>query len=156
MKKILKFIRNIIVFVLWTLFFTYLFKTMIAVVWNFDILSNRSWHTLLSYWNRGGVFKTAPDLILLLLLVSLPFIYIIGFIKVKKLNFFKLTTSFFGLFFKDKIDEPERVVIKGMKTTQQLIEDVKNEIESLKPEKNKEAGSIRSNILQKINEEVKK
>ena len=126
MKKILKFIRNIIVFVLWTLFFTYLFKTMIAVVWNFDILSNRSWHTLLSYWNRGGVFKTAPDIVLLVLLLLLPFIYIIGFIKVKKLNFFKLITSFFGLFFKDNIEEPERVVIKGMKTTQQMIDDVKN------------------------------
>ena len=74
----------------------------------------------------------------------------------KKINFLKLIISFFGLFFKDNIEDPERVVIKGMKTTQQLINDVKNEIESLKPEKNKEAGSIRSNILRKINEEVKK
>lgn len=156
MKKILKFIRNIIVFVLWTIFFVCFFNTLISVLWNFNILSAQSWQTLLSYWNRGGVFKTAPDIVLLVLLLLLPFIYIIGFIKVKKLNFFKLITSFFGLFFKDNIEEPERVVIKGMKTTQQMIDDVKNEIESLKPEKNKEASSIRSNILQKINEEVKK
>ena len=156
MKKILRFIRNIIVFVLWTLFFTCTFKTLILIVWNFDVMSNHSWQTLLSYWNRGGVFKTAPDIILLLLLLLSPFIYIIGFVKVKKINFFNLIASFFGMFLKDKIDDPERVVIKGMKTTQQLIEDVKNEIESLKPEKNKEASSIRSNILQKINEEVKK
>ena len=156
MKKILRVIRNTVVFILWTLFFISFIKTLIAVLWNFDILSNHSWQTLFSYWNRGGVFKTAPDIILLILLFLLPFLYIIGFIKVKKINFIKLITSFFGLFFKDNIEEPERVVIKGMKTTQQLINDVKNEIESLKPEKNKEAGSIRSNILQKINEEVKK
>ena len=156
MQKILKFIRNIIVFTLWTLFFTYFFKTLIYTFWSFDILSAHSWQTLLSFWNHGGVFKTTSDLLLLISLILFPPVYVVGFIKVKKIKFFNALTSLFGFFFKDNIDEPERVVIKGMKTTQQLIDDVKNELESLKPEKSKESGSIRSAILQKIDEGVKK
>lgn len=156
MKKILKFLRNCLVFVIWTSLFIFIFKTLIYLVWSFDITSVKSWQTILQYWNQGGVFKTAPDIILLFLLLLLPFIYFIGFIKAKRINYIKSISSFFGFFFREKDEEPERIVIKGMKTTQQMINEVKNELESLKPEKNKEAGNIRSNILKKINEEIKK
>ena len=66
-----------------------------------------------------------------------------------------IISGIYSIFTKEEKD-PERVVIKGMKTTKQLIEDVKNEIESLKPDKTKEASSVRSNIIKKLNEEIKK
>lgn len=156
LKKLFNLIKNIVVFVIWSLFFVFFFKTLTSVVWNFNILSPRSWETLFSFWNRGGVFKTAPDIVLLFLLLLLPFIYIFGYLKVRKINFIKIIFSTISSWFTKEIEDPERVVIKGMKTTKQMIEDVKSEIESLKPDKNTEAGSVRSNILKKLNEEIKK
>lgn len=156
MQKLLKFSRNCIVFILWTIFFVFVVKNLLYVFWRFDILSVRSWQTISNYWNSGGVFKTAPDITLLFLLILLPFIYIFGFIKTKKINFFKLIFSLFAPLFKEKIEDPERIVIKGIKSTEQYVEEIKSEIEAIKPEKNKESSSIRSNILKKFNNEIKK
>ena len=73
-----------------------------------------------------------------------------------KINFSKIFLSVFNRFFEEKIADPERVVIKGMKTNKQYIDEIKGKIESIKPEKNKESSEIRSSILKKINEETKK
>lgn len=156
LKKLFNLIKNIVAFVIWSLFFVFFFKTLTSVIWNFNILSPRSWETLFSFWNRGGVFKTAPDIVLLFLLLLLPFIYIFGYLKVRKINFLKIIFSTISSWFTKEIEDPERVVIKGMKTTKQMIDDVKSEIESLKPDKTTEAGSIRSNIIKKLNKEIKK
>ena len=160
MKKFIKilfnFARSVFVFMAWSATFIYFFKILMLVVWNFDITSPHSWKTLFSFWNQGGVFKTLPDIILLFLLILLPFFYIFGYLKVKKINFAKIIfSSLISLFTKEEKD-PERVVIKGMKTTQQMIDDIKNELESIKPDKNNEAGDVRTNILKKLNEEIKK
>lgn len=156
MKKILRFLRNSTIFVLWTIFFVFVFESLIYTIWGFDILSKYSWNMLFTFWNKGGVFKTAPDIILILFLLTLPYLFIHGYIIVKRINFFQKIVSIISFFFKEKDKDPERIVIKGIKTTEQLVKDVKNEIESLKPEKNKEASSIRTEILKKINKEIKK
>ena len=72
-------------------------------------------------------------------------------INISKTIFFLLTSLFTR-----KEKDPERIVIKGIKTTQQMIEDVKSEIESIKPDKSNEAGNVRTNILKKLQEEIKK
>ena len=156
MKKILRYIRNCIVLILWTISFIYIFGSLIYFIWNFNITSASSWQAIINFWNRGGIFKTPSDIILMVSLFLLPFMYIFGFIKAKNFNYFKMLSSLYSLVFKEKIDDPQRVVIKGLKTTQQMVEDIKNEIASLKPAKTKEAGSIRSSILKKLNEEIKK
>jgi len=156
MKKALKIIRNLIVFVLWTFLFVFLSQKLFILIWNFDILSPYSWNIISDFWNKGGSFKTYQDIIFLTLLLSLPFLYFFGLRKAKKLNYANMFLAVFHRFFNEKIDEPERIVLKGMKSTQQYVDDVKNELESLKPEKNQEASSIRANVLKKISEETKK
>ena len=90
MKKLIKMlinlIKNIIVFMVWSIIFVSFIKTLMFLIWNFDITSSHSWKTLFSFWNQGGVFKTIPDIVLLLLLILSPFIYIFGYIKIKKIN----------------------------------------------------------------------
>lgn len=156
LKKLLKFIRHCIIFVLWTILFIYIVRLLIYSLFNFNILSSQSWNTLFAYWNTGGVFKTTPDILLLLSLLLLPIFFIIGFIKIKKINYLQKLISFFKFFIKTPKENHERIVIKSTATPEQLIENIKSEIESIKPEKNKESQFIRSNILKKLNEEIKK
>ncbi len=156
LKKLLKFIRNCIVFIIWTTLFVYIIKPLIYSLFNFNILSSQSWNTLFAYWNTGGVFKTTPDILLLLSLLLLPIFFIIGFIKIKKINYLQKLISFFKFFIKTPKENHERIVIKSTATPEQLIENIKSEIKSIKPEKNKESQFIRSNILKKLNEEIKK
>ncbi|MBR2923030.1 MAG: hypothetical protein IKC10_06930 [Alphaproteobacteria bacterium] len=160
MKKLIKMlinlIKNIIVFMVWSIIFVSFIKTLMFLIWNFDITSLHSWKTLFSFWNQGGVFKTIPDIALLLLLILSPFIYIFGYIKIKKINISKTIFFLLTSLFTRKEKDPERIVIKGIKTTQQMIEDVKSEIESIKPDKSNEAGNVRTNILKKLQEEIKK
>ena len=47
------------------------------------------------------------------------------------------------------------IVIKNIKSSQQMIEDIKNEIESLKPKKAEQSGHIRAEIKQKLSEKIK-
>ena len=155
MKKLIKIIRNLIIFILWTIVFFYISTIIFSLVWNFDISSAHSWNIIKNYWNTGGVFKTPSDIMLLISLILIPIIYIIGLKKIQKINFLKLFLSPINYFYNKEIKDPERVVIKGIKSVQQIVDDVKNEIESLKPKKTLEAGSIRSNIIKKINEEIK-
>ena len=156
MKKFLKNLRNITLLFLWTCLFIFVSKNFALLVWNFNILSQDSWNIISTYWNKGGSFKTAQDLIFLTFLISLPFLYFFGFKRIQKIQFSKLFLSALNRFFTEKIADPERVVIKGMKTNQQYINDIKSELESIKPEKNKESSEIRSNIIKKISEETKK
>ena len=80
----------------------------------------------------------------------------IGFIVSVKLNYLKIIAIPFSfvcrLFNKDDNKEPERIVIKNIKSSQQMIDDIKAEIESIKPEKSKEAGNIRSEITKRREE----
>ena len=155
-KMLINLIKNIIVFMVWSIIFVSFIKTLMFLIWNFDITSSHSWKTLFSFWNQGGVFKTIPDIALLLLLILSPFIYIFGYIKIKKINISKTIFFLLTSLFTRKEKDPERIVIKGIKTTQQMIEDVKSEIESIKPDKSNEAGNVRTNILKKLQEEIKK
>ena len=156
MKKFLKNLRNATLWLIWTFLFVYIAHNITLFIWNFDILSSKSWKIISNYWNKGGSLKTIQDFVFFSFLLLLPFLYVFGFKKALKINYSAQLISFISRFFDSKIDDPERVVIKGMKTNQQYINDIKNELEALKPEKNKESSLIRTNILKKINEEIKK
>lgn len=159
MKKILQLFRSILVFVGWTFVFISISNLAISLTWNFNFLSIKSWKILYTFWNNGGVLKTSSDILLITSLFSLPLWWLIGFyfaLKIKYINVLLSPIKLFYKIFDGKLDtEPERIVIKNMKSSQQMIEDIKAEIEALKPEKSKEAGNIRSEITKKISEEIK-
>ena len=156
MKKILRLLRNSVVFICWTILFTFVSNNLMDVVWNFNFMSAQSWQILNHFWNEGGVLKTSSDVLLIITLLLLPFFWFIGFIVSVKLNYLKIIAIPFSfvcrLFNKDDNKEPERIVIKNIKSSQQMIDDIKAEIESIKPEKSKEAGNIRSEITKRREE----
>ncbi len=156
MKRIIKLIRAALIFVIWTVLFAFLSNQLIFLVWNFDFMSAHSWNILSTFWSQGGVIKTTSDVLLLMALFLLPFVWLTGFIFALRKNYLKLLTAPFRIFCCRKPAEPERIVIKNIKSSQQMIEEIKNEINSVKPEKSKKAGNIRSKIKQTLAQKPKK
>ena len=155
MKKFFLFIRGLFIFIGWSFIFLVASNYLIRLVWNFDFMSSRSWDILETFWNRGGVIKTTSDVLLLMALFLLPFIWLTGFIFALRRNYLNILTAPFKVFRRRKPAEPERIVIKNIKSSQQMIEDIKNEIESLKPKKAEQSGHIRAEIKQKLSEKIK-
>ena len=151
--KILRFLRNLFVFIGWSVVFIVFTNFLIKLVWGFDFLSAHSWNILANFWNQGGVIKTTSDILLVLSLILLPLLWFLGFILAKKLNFWKIFTAPFSFVLKPFAEnfskEPERFVIKNIKSSQQQTEDIKAEISAIKPKKTKEAESIREELSRK-------
>ena len=124
-----------------------------SAVWRFDFLSSHSWKILYAFWDEGGVIKTTSDILLLFSLLFLPFLWVGGFLLVKKVDYaslFFFPFSFVShLFGESESSQPKRFLIKNIKTSQQIAEDYKAEIESVKTSKTKGADSIRQSIIQK-------
>ncbi len=159
MKKILKFFRNFLVLTGWTFVFLFVSRLLMSLIWSFDFLSYHSWSVFSKFWNSGGVLKSFPDIMLLICLFMLPFLWFLGLRKALKLNYISVALYPFlaiNRFLGPKNLIPERIVLKNVKTTQQMVEDIKEEIASIKPAKNEKAGSIRDTINKKISEETKK
>lgn len=157
MKLFFRFFRNCLVFFGWLFVYILITNTIIRAIWNFDYLSTKSWQIFSSYWNSGGVLKTSSDVLLLFTLLILPIFCLLGFLLLKKQNFAKLflaSISFVFKFFSTSSPKtPERIAIKKAKNAQ-TAEDIKNEIESLKPQKSKKAGDLRSQVIQKLTDEI--
>ena len=157
MKKILKFIRGLLIFIIWTPLFIYLSNILLYYIWNFDFLSSNSWNILFSFWDHGGVIKTFSDILLISSLFLLPFICFFGFIlslKIKYLPLILKPIDYILSFFDE--DKPERIVIKNLKSRDHYIEDIKNQIDSIKPQENQKSKDIRSEITQKLSQSIKK
>ena len=158
MKKILRLFRNSIVFVGWTSLFIFVSNTIMNAIWHFNFMSAKSWQTLSIFWNEGGVLKTSSDVLLITTILLLPFFWFIGFVLSIKLNYLRILAipfSFiYNTFNKDNYKEPERIIIKNIKSSQQMIDDIKSELESIKPEKSKEAENIRSKITKRREENI--
>lgn len=158
MKKLLKAIRNLLVFIGWTTVFVIFSNLLINLVWHFDFMSSHSWFLLSSFWNHGGVIKTTSDILLLLSLFLLPFLWIVGFILALRLQYKEIFLKPIDLIinlFSSSDTNSERLVLKNIKDSEQIIEEIKTEIDSIKPEESKNASDIRSDITQKISAEIK-
>ncbi len=159
MKKIIRLIRGLFVLIGWTGVFIFLSNLLTSIIWNFNFMSSRSWDILSAFWNQGGVIKTISDVILITILLTLPLFWLIGYILVLKLNYTKILlypiNLIYNVFTPKTNKEPERIVIKNIKSSQQMVDDIKAEIDSLKPEKSKEAGNLRSEINKKLSDEIK-
>lgn len=159
MKKLFRFLRNLTVFVGWTAVFVTCSNFLINLVWRFDFMSVRSWFLLSSFWNHGGVIKTASDILLISSLFLLPFLWLIGFVLTLKLDYvsilLKPLKALLNLFYRES-SAPERMVLKNIKDSHQFIEEIRTEIDSLKPQESNNASNIRSDITQKISNEIKK
>lgn len=159
MKKLLRFFRAIAVMVLWTWVFVYITDAIFILVWNFDYTRTGSWEIMFDYWNSGGVIKTASDVILIISLILVPFLWLWGYRKSLRVNYLQLLLKPVNMvydLFNRSSDNSDRVVIRNIKSSSQQIEDIKNELNSLKPQKAKETNDIRYNLKEKVTDELKK
>ncbi len=156
MKKALRFCRNFLILIGWTWFFFGFSNLLIDMIWNFDFLSDRSWQILLNFWNKGGIIKTTSDVLLIFSLLLLPIIWIIGYFQILKLDYLKLflypIRFIYSIFDRRALERPKRIVLKNIKSSDKLIEEIKSEIESIKPEKSTGAENLRSTITKKLSE----
>lgn len=156
MKKALRFCRNSLIFIGWTGLFLVFSNFLIDVIWNFDFLSDRSWQILSNFWNKGGIIKTTSDVLLILSLCLLPILWIVGYLLVLKFDYLKIflfpIRLVYNLFSTTSSETPKRIVLKNLKSSDKLVEEIKSEIESIKPEKSKEAESLRSSVIKKLSE----
>lgn len=159
-KSIFRFIRFVIIGFAWSYLFIFCANFLMYGLWNFNILSARSWQTITAFWQSGGVIKTGKDYIFLIMLFSLPIIWIFGWRYFNRISYKDILLWPINAYNRRIIrkygHDSSRIVLKNMKSSQKMIEDIKNELESIKPEKAKEVQNIRQQINQVISSEIKK
>lgn len=156
MKKILKIFRFFLISLVWVYFFFMIASLTIYKLWNFNLVSARSWQTISSFWNSGGVINSSSDYIFFIVLLSLPIIWIICLKKLLKINYTNIflypITAYNRHIIKKYGQSSPRIVLKNIKSSQMMIEEIKEQLESIKPEKSKETLNIRAEINKKLNQ----
>ncbi|MBS4772723.1 MAG: hypothetical protein KHX55_00410 [Proteobacteria bacterium] len=158
-KSLFRFIRFIIIGFLWSYLFIVCANFLMFGLWNFNILSARSWQTISAFWQSGGVIKTGKDYVFLSMLFALPLIWIWGWRYFSRLSYADIflwpVNAYNRRIIRKYGHNSSRIVLKNMKSSQRIIDDIKNELESIKPEKAKEVQNIRRQINDVISSEIK-
>ncbi len=153
-KKIFRFIRLSIIGILWTYIFVLVSNWELISLWNFNFLSSHSWKTISRFWQAGGVIKSAKDYLFLLNLILIPVVWIWGWRYLARQNYISILiwpyTAYNNYMIK-KLSAPSKIALKNVGSASNDVEIIKNQIESIKPEKPKEVLDIRKNIQNKIN-----
>lgn len=160
LRKLLKLIRALFIGTLWTYVFLVLANILLFYVWNFNIISARSWQTISYFWQGGGIIKTSKDYVFLLTLLILPFIWIFGwryFNSVNYADFFLYPIIAYNRRIIRKYGhDSSRILLRNLKSSHKAIEEVKQQLDSIKPEAPKEVSSIREEIQKRIESETTK
>ena len=159
MKKIYKIFRTFLIGVVWTYLFLVVANYIIFQLWNFNFMSARSWQILNNFFDTDWALKTKADYIFLLMLFALPFLWVLGWIKALKIDYLSILLypiNAYNHYIINKYGhDSSRIVLKNIKSSQKMIDEIKNQIESIKPAKAKEVGNIRAEVqkkLEKINQ----
>ena len=160
MKKLLKIFRTALIGLLWTYFFLIISNYLMYQLWSFNFMSAHSWQTISRYWNSVGVINSAPDYIFLLMLFSLPLVWLIGWILLLRVDYLNILLYPINAYNRRIINkyghDSSRVVLRNLKSSQKMIEEIKEQLESIKPAKNKEVNNIRLEVQKKLGELNKK
>ena len=153
-KSFFHFIRFLLIGILWSYLFLIIANVIMYKLWNFSLFSAHSWNTVSYFWNSGGIIKTTPDYIFLTMLIILPVLWIVGWFLLNRVDYKNILLFPINAYNRHIIKkyghDSSRIVLKNLKSSQQIIEDIKNKSESIKPEAPKEVTSIRNNILKKL------
>ncbi|MBE6452166.1 MAG: hypothetical protein E7012_01585 [Alphaproteobacteria bacterium] len=118
-------------------------------------MSEHSWQIIRSFWNAGGTIKALSDYVFIIVLLSTPFIWILGLKKLLKIKYISLLLYPLNLYNRYIINkygsDSSRIVLRNIKSGQKIIEEIKDQLDSIKPEKNKESSNIRAEINKTIN-----
>lgn len=165
-KKILLFIRTLLIIGIWSWFSFICLRNIYLFVWSFDILMWDFWQIVIDFWNKGGTFKTPKDVLFLIFSLSILPLWIYILIKLIRTDYAKLINNLFEMrnanLIKNHFKTRERFTIrnlsnkKNFKTLDEIIEDRIKEEEKIDKEKNNnklEADNIRENMNKKLKKE---
>ncbi len=159
-KKLFSLIRFALIGLVWSWLFIVCANFLMFALWNFNLLSARSWLTIDVFWESGGIIKGGKDYLFLSMLALLPVLWILGWryfnrVSYKDILLYPLN-AYNRYIIKKYGHDSSRIVLKNIKSSQKIIEDIKNELAAIKPEKSVEVQNIRQQINQVISEEIKK
>ena len=159
MKKVYKIFRFTLIGFVWTYLFLVLTNHIMFRLWNFNFMSFRSWNLFFGFFHTDWALKTRDDYIFLLMLFALPFLWILGWLKVLKIDYlsiFLYPINAYNHYIINKYGhDSSRIVLKNLKSRQKMIEEIKSKIESIRPAKTKEVSNIRAEVqkqLEKLNQ----
>lgn len=159
MKKIKKILTFSAIAIVITIIFGSICQVLFNWFWSFDILDRRSYQTLLSWWEEGGVFNTFRDCSLGVSLLLFPIICFGISYKLYKQGFWKTILSpFIKLYHactRPKNMEVEHVSIKNLGVKDKPLEEIiadKIKQEKVESTANNASKTIRQQIAAKLEE----
>lgn len=161
MKKFIKYLRWIFIFIGWTTFYLWFVYFIMNYFWHFNIFEKRYWLIISEFWNRGGVIDQFSEYMFLIMLILVIPCWFLGLKKAQELPYIKIIL--FPIFwYNDYINrkyasEPEHIVLKNMgggkvnkQTPQQMMEEmISSRMPQATEKKDLNANKIRSNFEQK-------
>ena len=155
-----KCIKTIIIGGVWTILYLFVTEFLFINIWHFDYLSPRHWHTINTFWQNGGVIKTAGDYLFLLSLLLLFPLWYWGLKFAYKLNYISILLWPFTAYNKILIERYKksysRIVLKNIGTSTKVEEEIKQKTSAIKPQEYNNADKIRDAINQKLLSEQNK
>jgi len=162
MKKIKNFIRFCVVSFIVLMVFLYVGRIFLKLIWNFDILSTKSYQIILEYWEKGGNFSTTKDLSLMAVFVLFPIFWLICSYKLYKYGVGRFLSEpiikIYRKITRPKNVEIEHIAIKNLGNKDKSLEEIISERIKEKTADNQadDTGrSLREQIAAKIKENEK-
>ena len=159
LKKIFRLIRNLFIGLIWIFLYVTIINSELITLWNFNLLSVHSWNTIGYFWDAGGVIKSTKDFLFLFNLALVPILWFWGWRILARQDYISLLLlpyTIYNNYMIKKCGNPSAVSLKNLGVSGNEIEKIKEEIESIKPEKAQEVNEIRREILNKINSATEK
>ena len=132
-KKILKFMKFIIVGIVWSYVFIYASVLLTIKLWNFNYLSVSDWGIIDTYWEQGGALRQPKDYGFFFTLLALIPVWLLGWRYLYKKSFTAFLMAPIVWYNKKMIarygSESSRIILKNLGSTTQKI-DPKEIIES--------------------------
>ena len=156
LKKIIKIIRALFIGVIWTSALLYTARMLMIYIWKFDIFYAKQWSVVKRFWNSNGVIEGASDYTFFLSLLLILIVWIVGWIKLCRLNYAKLAIAPLNYIANRDLKKYEQinthVVIKNIKVGEKLsVEDlIQERIKQEQINNVKESDEMRRNISEKI------
>ncbi len=152
-SKIFRLARNSFIAILWGLVFLSLADSVLIRFWNFSLLSSQSWDTVNYFWQAGGVIKEAKDYLFVFVLFSVPILYFLGWKCLIKQNYLNFLLFPYNLYYKRsaKKHNTNSISIKAKNLPENNLEAIKEQINSIKPEKAQAVNKIRKQVQKKVN-----
>ncbi len=159
-RKLFRFFRGLLIGALWTYVYVIVADFVMQLLWNFNFLSARSWQTISRFWESGGVINTGKDFIFLLMLLMVPVLWVWGWRLLLRADYVAVLlwplAAYNRHIIKKYGQDSKRIILRNIKSSQKIIEEIKDQLDSIKPAKSKEVGNIRNGVFEKLGEINKK